>query len=45
MADAVSGSRISEQEYNNVIKYPGQTPKEKWGLNLIGRENIIEYSP
>jgi len=42
IADSISGKRISEQEYNSIINDPGQTPKGKWGLDLIGRRHVIE---
>lgn len=44
-ADSRTGKRISKEEYQEVINNPGLVPKEKWGLDLIGRENIIEYLP
>lgn len=39
-----TGGRISEKEYQEVLNDPGLVSKEKWGLDLIDRENILEWS-
>lgn len=44
MADSITGKRISRKEYQRILHGLKPVPKEKWGLDLIGRENIISFS-
>jgi len=45
MSDSITGKRISEKKYNDVINDPGQTSVEKWGLNLLKKEGmkVVSY--
>ena len=43
MADSRSGERISQEEYRNILHGLKPVSKEKWGLDLIGRENVLDW--
>ncbi len=45
MSDSITGKRITEEDYNKIVNDPGQTPKEKWGLNLIKGEGMTLIEP
>jgi hypothetical protein len=38
---ALTGKFVSEEEYNAILNNPGLAPIEKWGLNLLNKEDII----
>lgn len=44
MADSQTGKRISRKEYQEILHSLKATPKSKWGLDLIGRENVLVWN-
>lgn len=43
IADSQTGKRISRKEYQKVLHSLTPVPKEKWGLDLIGRETVLVW--
>lgn len=43
MMDVRTGKRVTEAKYQQIVNAFQFTPKEKWGLDLIGRENVITW--
>ncbi len=41
ITDSLTGQRISKKDYSAILKNPGLAPMEKWGLNLLNKEDII----
>jgi L-amino acid N-acyltransferase YncA len=41
MRYTLSGSYISEKDYNAILNNPGLAPIDKWGLNLLSKEDIL----
>jgi len=44
LADSITGKRVSRKEYQKVLHSLKPVSKEKWGLDLIGRENVTNWS-
>lgn len=44
MIDSLTSKRISEEEYQRRLHNTKLTPEEKWGLGLIGRENVLSWN-
>ena len=44
MADSQTGRRISRKEYQEILHSLKPVSKEKWGLDLIGRENVLTWN-
>ena len=41
MVDSMTGRMISKREYQKILRSLELVPKEKWGFDLIGKENIV----
>ncbi len=44
MTDSLTGKRISQERYREILYSLKKVPKEKWGLDLIGRENVLTWN-
>lgn len=40
LADSKTGTRISRNNYKNILRSLEPAPKNKWGFGLIGRDNV-----
>ena len=41
LADSLTGERISRKKYQEILYILNLTPKEKWGIALIGKKNVL----